>query len=58
MSFSQIELNALNIAKEITIAKLSQSSPTATSAKTGESIGSMFVEIYKAIMAIQPSTQQ
>ncbi|MDY2652444.1 MULTISPECIES: hypothetical protein [Eisenbergiella] len=42
---------AFQVAKEITIAKLSSSSPAHTNTETGESIGDMFNAIYKKILA-------
>ncbi|WP_301092486.1 hypothetical protein [Thomasclavelia cocleata] len=44
------EKYALDIAKEITIAKLSKSSPTTTDQKSGEEIGEMFKAIYFKVL--------
>lgn len=48
--FSQEEITALNIAKEITIAKLSSSAPSNTNKNIGVEIAEMFAAIYKATL--------
>ncbi|MGY3666628.1 MAG: hypothetical protein ACXAHE_23150 [Roseburia sp. 1XD42-69] len=43
---------AAEIAKDIVIAKLSNSSPSATNADAGKNIGKMFEAVYNAVFKI------
>ncbi len=52
------EPTALNIAKEITVAKLSTASPPGTNKKIGEDIGEMFAEIYNAVLAVMSDSEE
>lgn len=52
------DLTALNIARDITIAKLSAASPPAANKKTGEDIGEMFAEIYNAVLAVMTDSEE
>lgn len=52
MKISQGEMFILNLAKELTIAKLSQSAPTRTTAETGIEIGEMFKAIYSSVSEV------
>ncbi len=43
---------AIQIAKEITIAKLSQSAPTHSDGSSGKAIGEMFEAIYDKVLEV------
>lgn len=52
------KLEALNIAKEITIAKLANSSPNSSGKEPGERIGEMLTSIYNATVAIMDDIKE
>lgn len=51
-------ITALDIAREITVAKLSTASPPGTNKKIGEDIGEMFAEIYNAVLAVMSDSEE
>ncbi len=57
MRLSSEQITALGFAKEITVAKLSQDSPSFTNSESGKAIGDMFTEIYKSILIVMTEEQ-
>lgn len=55
MGLSPAQKYAVEVAKEITIAKLSAASPNGTSKEVGEAIGEMFMSIYQKIYELGSS---